>query len=107
MQIPDRGDLVYLDFNRHTGREQAGRRPVVLSPQSFNQTTGYASVCPISRTDGKWGFHVHLPDGLEVNGIVITDQVKNLDFLARNMEIKGQAPEDIVNTCLKKIRTFL
>lgn len=108
MQIPERGDIVYLDFNPQTGREQAGRRPaIVLSPKSFNQTTGYASLCPISRTERKWGFHVHLPDGLLVSGVVITDQVKNLDFRARNIEIKGKAPEDVVDTCLKKIRTFL
>ena len=108
MEIPERGDIVFLDFNPQTGREQAGRRPaIVLSPESFNRITGYATVCPISQTSQKWGFHVHLPDGLVVSGVVITDQVKNLDFRARNIEIKGRAPENIVNTCLKKIRTFL
>src|SRR5690625_3452297 len=108
MQIPDRGDVVYLDFNHQSGREQAGRSlAIVLSPKSFIRATGYASVCPISQTSRKWGFHVHLPDGLIVDGVVITDQVKNLDFRARNIEIKGEAPENIVHTCLKKIRTFL
>lgn len=108
MQIPDRGDIVYLDFNLQTGREQAGRRPaIVLSPKPFNQTTGYASVCPISQTKRKWGFHVHLPEGLAVSGVIITDQIKNLDFRARNIEIKEKAPEEVVQTCLKKIRTFL
>ena len=108
MEIPERGDIVYLDFNPQTGREQADRRPaIVLSPKSFNQTTGYASVCPIRQTTRKWGFHVHLPEDLVVSGVIITDQIKNLDFRARNIEIKGKAPEEVVQTCLKKIRTFL
>lgn len=108
MQTPDRGDIVFLDFNPQTGREQAGRRPaLILSPESFNKGTGYASVCPISNTSRKWGFHVDLPEGLAVSGVVITDQVKNLDFRARNAQIKGKVSEDIVHTCLKKIRTFL
>lgn len=108
MQIPDRGDIVYMNFHPQTGREQEGRRPaIVLSPKSFNQVTGYASVCPISQTTRKWGFHVLLPKGLTVSGVIITDQIKNLDFRARDLEIRDKAPEEVVITCLKKIRTFL
>ena len=108
MNIPDRGDIVYLDFNPQSGREQAGRRPaIVLSPKAFNQTTGYASVCPISQTNRQWGFHVHLPAGLKISGVIITDQLKNLDFRARNIQIVEKAPEEVVQTCLKQIRTYL
>ena len=35
--IPDRGDLVWLDFTPQAGHEQSGRRPgVVLSPSAYN-----------------------------------------------------------------------
>ena len=108
MQIPDSGDIIYLDCNPQTGREQAGRRPaIVLSPKRFNETTGYASICPISNTTRQWGFHVHLPEGLEAEGVVILDQLKNLDFRARNATIKDKVPDDVIELCLKKIRTFL
>ncbi|MCP1309264.1 type II toxin-antitoxin system PemK/MazF family toxin [Paenibacillus tyrfis] len=31
--VPDRGDLVWLQFNPHAGREQAGKRSaLVISP---------------------------------------------------------------------------
>lgn len=108
MEIPDRGDIIYMDFNPQTGTEQAGRRPaLVLSPKKFNQVTGYASVCPISHTTRPWGFHVDLPNGLKVGGVVITDQLKNLDFRARNATIKDRAPNDVIDICLNKIRTYL
>lgn len=108
MNIPDRGDIVYLEFNPQTGTEQAGTRPaIVLSPKEFNQVTGYASVCPISQTTRKWGFHVPLPEGLSTRGVIITDQIKNLDYRARNINIIETAPQETVTTCLKKIRTFL
>lgn len=108
MKIPDRGDIIFLDFNPQIGTEQAGRRPaIVLSPKKFNRITGYASVCPISQTTRPWGFNVELPDGLVVEGVIITDQIKNLDFRARNAEIKGKVSKDIVDICLKKIRAFL
>ncbi|WP_153730517.1 type II toxin-antitoxin system PemK/MazF family toxin [Sporosarcina obsidiansis] len=108
MVITDRGDIIYLDFTPQTGREQAGRRPaIVLSPKIFNEKTGYASVCPISNTTRQWGFHVHLPEDLNVDGVIITDQLKNLDFRARNATIKEKAPDDVIDLCLEKIRTFL
>lgn len=104
----ERGDLVYIDFIPQAGHEQAERRPaIVLSPKKFNEVTGFVSVCPITQTVRGWGYEVQLPDGLAFNGVILTDQVKNLDCVARNIERKGQAPEEVVKECLKKIHTFL
>lgn len=34
--IPDRGDIVWLDFNPQAGHEQAGKRPaIVISPKKY------------------------------------------------------------------------
>ena len=47
--VPDRGEVVWLNFSPQAGYEQAGRRPaVVLSPRSYNQPTGLAILCPIT-----------------------------------------------------------
>ncbi|WJY27335.1 type II toxin-antitoxin system PemK/MazF family toxin [Sporosarcina trichiuri] len=108
MMIPDRGDIIYLDFTPQTGTEQAGRRPaIVVSPEKFNRVTGYASVCPISNTKRQWGFHVALPKDLKTSGVIITDQLKNLDFRARNASVIETVPDEVVQECLKKIRTYL
>lgn len=108
MTAPARGDLVYFNFHPQVGHEQAGRRPgIVLSPKSFNEVTGVVSICPITNTVRGWGYEVRLPDGLAVEGVILTDQLKNLDWKARNLEVKGQVPEEIVQDCLAKIHTFL
>ena len=108
MSAPDRGDLVYVNLNPQAGHEQAGNRPgIVLSPKIFNETTGFAAVCPITNTIRGWGYEVKLPEGLAFQGVILTDQVKNLDWKARNIRVRGQAPEEIVNDCLAKIHTFL
>lgn len=108
MLVPDRGDLVYINFNPQSGHEQAGHRPgIVLSPKSFNEVTGFAAVCPITNTVRGWGYEVQLPEGLDFQGVILTDQVKCLDWKARNLQVKSQAPEDIVEDCLAKIATFL
>lgn len=104
----DRGDLVWINFNPQAGHEQAGRRSaIVLSPKAFNEMTGFASVCPITHTVRGWGYEVLLPDGLAFNGVILTDQIKNLDWRARQMEIVGKVPSETVHECLDKIHTFL
>ena len=105
---PDRGDLVWINFNPQAGHEQAGRRSaIVLSPKSFNEITGFVSICPITHTIRGWGFEVKLPEGLVFDGVILTDQIKNLDWHARNLMIKGRAPDRVVEECLNKIHTFL
>ncbi|MEK3884297.1 type II toxin-antitoxin system PemK/MazF family toxin [Paenibacillus sp. PL2-23] len=86
----DRGDLVWINFNPQAGQEQAGRRSaIVLSPKAFNETTGFVSVCPITHTVRGWGYEVLLPSGLVFNGVILTDQIKNLDWRAGRMDIVG------------------
>lgn len=107
-QTPDRGDLVYLNFNPQSGHEQAGRRPgIVLSPKEFNEITRFALICPITNTVKGWPFEVELPEGLAIQGAILTDQVKSLDWVSRKIQIKDQAPPEIVTECLNKIHTFL
>src|SRR5690554_5046954 len=104
----DRGDLIWINFNPQAGHEQAGRRSaIVLSPKAFNDTTGFVSVCPITHTVRGWGFEVPLPDGLVFDGVILTDQIKNLDWRARHIDIAGKAPDEVVDGCLDKIHTFL
>lgn len=104
----DRGDLVWISFNPQAGHEQAGRRSaIVLSPKAFNETTGFVSVCPITHTVRGWGYEVLLPNGLVFNGVILTDQIKNLDWRARRIDVVGKAPDEVVNECLGKIHTFL
>ncbi|MCC3358958.1 type II toxin-antitoxin system PemK/MazF family toxin [Bacillus sp. REN16] len=108
MSIPERGDLVYVNFNPQAGHEQAGTRPaIVLSPQTFNKVTGFAVVCPITRQQKGYPFEIALPSGLAIEGVILTDQVKSLDWRARCFNIKGQAPQDVVTDCLDIIHTFL
>ncbi|WZX99573.1 type II toxin-antitoxin system PemK/MazF family toxin [Bacillus sp. FSL W7-1360] len=108
MTVPNRGDLVYLNFQPQSGHEQTGTRPaIVLSPAPFNQITGFAVVCPITRQQKHYPFEVPLPNGLAVEGVILTDQIKSLDWRSRHLKVKGKAPDDIVRDCLVLIHTFI
>lgn len=108
METPERGDLVYVCFNPQAGHEQAGTRPaIVLSPKDFNQSTGLAVVCPVTRQKKGYPFEIDLPTGLVFDGVILADQVKSLDWRARRFRIQGQAPAEVVSDCLDLIHTFL
>jgi mRNA interferase MazF len=96
-ELPDRGDLVWLDFSPQAGSEQRGRRPaIVLTTRAYHQRSRLAVVCPITSQRKGWPMEVALPEGLAVSGVVLVDHVKSIDRVARNMEIAGNAPQDVL-----------
>lgn len=96
--VPRRGDAVWLNFNPQSGHEQAGRRPaLVLSPEEYNRKTGLAIFCPITSQVKSYPFEVKLPTGLPVNGVVLADQIKSLDWQVREAALIKKLPPQIVN----------
>ena len=107
-RVPQRGDLVWLEFNPQVGREQAGRRPaLVISPKSYNKKVGLALVCPITSRLKGYPFEVPLPPGGKISGVVLADHVKNLDWQARRVVFEAKAPVDIVIDVRERLRVLL
>jgi mRNA interferase MazF len=105
--VPDRGDIVWLQFNPQAGHEQAGRRPaLVLSPASYNGRVGLAILCPITSQVKGYPFEVEVRAG-SVEGVVLSDQVKSLDWRVRRAELEDRASDSIVREVLQKLGTLL
>jgi mRNA interferase MazF len=105
--VPDRGDIVWLDFDPQSGHEQAGRRPaLVLSELRFNNF-GFALICPITNTVRNNRFEVHFPLGFTISGVVLTNQVKSLDWRSRNLTFICQCPQIQLNEALAKVRALV
>lgn len=106
---PDRGDVVWIDFDPQAGSEQAGRRPaLVLSPELYNGKTGLMICAPITNIVKGYPFEVEIPPGCAgVSGVVLADHLKNLDWRARNAIKKCEAPDEVVDAVLKRLRTLL
>ncbi len=103
--VPDRGDLVWLEFNPQAGHEQAGHRPaLVVSPRVYNGKVGLALVCPLTTRLKGYPFEVVLPDG---KSAVLADQLKSLDWRARRAKRMGVAPSSVVAEVIAKAVTLL
>jgi mRNA interferase MazF len=106
--VPERGDAVWISLHPQAGHEQAGRWPaVVLSPSAYNGRVGLALLCPITTQRKGYPFEVRIPTGLRVRGVVLADQVKSLDWRARQAEFIGTLPGETVAEVLAKLATLL
>ena len=106
--VPRRGDIIWLTFTPQAGHEQAGRRPaLVLSPEIYNGKVGLAILCPITSRAKGYPFEVEIPQGLQVKGVILSDQVKSLDWKARDAEFACKVPTETIEEVLQKISTLL
>ncbi len=114
--IPRRGDFIRIDFvgvaslkeNPQSGHEQMGNRPaLVVSQTEFNQYRGFALVCAISNTKRRNPFYVTIPADLSVTGIIMTDQLRSLDYRSRMAMSLGTCPEDLLTEVLNRIYPIL
>lgn len=108
MPVPQRGDLIKLDFDNAVGHEQADfRRALVLSPGKYNDRVGLAVVCAITNQTKGYPFEVEIPIGLKVTGVVLSDQVGTIDWVARNVKIVDHAPPDWVDLVQEKLSKLI
>jgi mRNA interferase MazF len=99
--VPRKGDFISVTFDPQSGHEQKGRRPaLVVSNTLFNEQTGLAIVCPLTTTHRGYPFHVAVVGNPDVKGFVMVEQVKSIDYRARQAKSVGKASEDLLDEVL-------
>ncbi len=108
LYIPDRGDILKLNFNPQFGSEQAGfRTALVISPRAYNRLSSLAIVCPITSQQKGLKFEVILPQGLQIYDVVLCDQLKSLDWVTRSALFIQKAPLETLAEVLAKIEPLV
>jgi len=105
---PDRGDIVWINFNPQAGHEQAGRRPaLILSPKNYNSKVGLAILCPITSKKKGYPFEVQIAKGSPINGVILSDQAKSMDWKIRNTEFICELNNKSAEQVLQRLQTLL
>ena len=105
--VPDRGDIVWLQFNPQSGHEQSGKRPALtLSPKEYNQKVGLAIFCPITNQEKGYPFEVKVGSN-KISGVILADQVKSLDWRKREAEFIVKAPSIVINEAIELLKTLI
>lgn len=106
--IPNRGDIVYLDFDPTKGHEQKGHRPAfVISPRIYNEKSSLALFMPITSNQKNYPFEVALPSELKIHGVILVDQIKCLDWKACSLKFVESVPQDLIEEIQAKIEPLL
>lgn len=106
--VPARGDVIWLPFTPRAGHEQAGHRPaVVISPSSYNRRVGLALCCPVTSQVKGYPFEVLLPQGRGIEGAILSDQIKSVDWRVRKAKRIGHLPDEVLEETVGKILALL
>ena len=106
--VPKRGDVIWMTMNLQAGYEQAGRRPaVILSPAAYNAKVGLVLAAPVTSRVKGYPFETLVPSGLPVSGAILSDQVKSLDWRAREAALSCELPSSVVSEVLQKLMSLL
>ena len=105
--VPEAGDIVVMDFDPRVGHEQGKRRPaLVLTDQRYNQASGLAVVCPLTSKRKPYPFA--LPVRVDqVDGAVLVDQLKSLDWAARKTQFHSRADPGLISKMRQYIAVLL
>jgi mRNA interferase MazF len=105
--VPERGDLVWLNFTPQAGHEQQGLRPaIVISPSEYNRRVGLGLFCPITKHKKGYPFEVELRNA-KIKGVVLSDHIKSLDWKIRSIEFIGKADSTTLASVCENLKLLI
>ncbi|MFI4957486.1 MAG: type II toxin-antitoxin system PemK/MazF family toxin [Gammaproteobacteria bacterium] len=101
--IPDRNDIVWLDFDPTKGKEIRKYRPAfVLSSKVYNRSTGLLICCPISTSIR--GNLTEVPiDYLDKPSVIAAGIIQTLSWKDRKIKHITRAGQHIINEVLCRL----
>jgi mRNA interferase MazF len=106
--VPQCGDAIWVTLDPQVGHEQAGRRPaIVISASDYNRKVGLAVICPITNKKKGYPFEVEIPEGHQVAGVILADQMKSIDWQQRKAAFLCQLPQLVLDEVIAKIEALL
>ena len=107
VKTPEKGDLVWVEFGPTVGHEQDGKRPgLIISDERYNRI-GLCLVVPVTSRQKGYPFEVAIPEGLSIQGVILADHVRSLDWKARNVRVADHVPEETLDEVLGKLSAII
>ncbi len=105
--VPNRGDIVWLEFDPQRGKEIQKTRPaLVISPQKYNFKTSLVLCMPITSRIKGYPFECIFKSP-EINGAILCDQIRSLDWRARKARYLTNIPFELYLEIMEKLHVLL
>lgn len=105
--VPDRGDIVWLNFTPQAGHEQEGLRPaLVISPIEYNDRVGLGLFCPITKHKKGYPFEVEVKSS-KIKGVILSDHIKSLDWKVRKVEFIAKADSKTLTSVSENLKLLI
>ena len=105
--IPDRGDIVWINFEPQKGKEITKFRPaLVISPQKYNHKIGLLLCMPITSKIKNYPFEVKI-NIQSIEGAILCDQVRSFDWKAREVKKITTLDKDRLQLVLTKFKLLI
>lgn len=104
---PKEGDIVWLEFDPQKGKEIQKTRPALtISPHAYNLKTGLGLFMPITSKIKGYPFEVIINKN-EIQGAILCDQIRSLDWKARKAKFAMRIPSSIMEDVIAKFSVLL
>jgi mRNA interferase MazF len=104
---PQKGDIIWIDFDPSSGKEIQKRRPaLVLSSSDYNKKSHFIMVCPITSKIKNYPFEIVINQP-KISGAILADQIKSFDCVARKVELIEKCKKESLDETLKIIALIL
>lgn len=105
--VPDRKDIILLDFEPTKGKEIGKYRPaLVLSSKDYNQKTGLLICCPISNSIRGGATEVPVTN-IDKPSVVAASLVQTLSWASRKAKKIATAEEGVFENTLLRLLPLL
>ncbi|MEZ0324113.1 MAG: type II toxin-antitoxin system PemK/MazF family toxin [Hydrogenothermaceae bacterium] len=105
--IPEKGDIIHINFDPSVGHEQRGNRyAIVVSHYIFNKKTGMCYAIPITSKCKGYPTQVEVKVG-KIRGCALIDQLKSIDYKAREALFKDKLPQEQLEKILDIIEAII
>lgn len=101
--IPERNDIVFLDFEPTKGKEIGKYSPaLVLSSKTYNQKSGLLICCPISTSIRGQATEVPV-DNLESPSVVAANIINTLDWRVRKVKKVAEGEPGVMDEVILRL----
>jgi len=110
--IPDRGEIIWINFNPQKGREMRDMHPMlVLSPKIFNNRTGIVIGLPMTTAEynDTNPFAIKFENQNNITNYVLAHQPKSFDWRQRHAKPhpSKRAPHEVLATACEALNQII